>query len=163
MSTLAELLAHETREGELYDVLPDGRLRCYACGPLLSAARGRDRRLQSALQRSRPADGAVGLRRRRAMRSDREEAVLSRASRRAGVQLRHARLRPALRLLPELGHVAGAARSGGGRLRRSKPRPRRSCATRCASARASWSARTTSRSSRANGPSPSSRKRRRPA
>ncbi len=22
----------ETREGELYDVLPDGRLRCYACG-----------------------------------------------------------------------------------------------------------------------------------
>src|SRR5437667_2737007 len=32
MSTLAEVLAHETREGELYDVLPDGRLRCYACG-----------------------------------------------------------------------------------------------------------------------------------
>jgi pyruvate formate lyase activating enzyme len=32
MSTLAELLARETREGELYDVLPDGRLRCYACG-----------------------------------------------------------------------------------------------------------------------------------
>src|SRR6185295_2799796 len=32
MSTLAEVLAHETREGTLYDVLPDGRLRCYACG-----------------------------------------------------------------------------------------------------------------------------------
>jgi len=32
MSTLAEVLARETREGELYDVLPDGRLRCYACG-----------------------------------------------------------------------------------------------------------------------------------
>jgi pyruvate formate lyase activating enzyme len=32
MSTLAELLASETREGELYDVLADGRLRCYACG-----------------------------------------------------------------------------------------------------------------------------------
>ena len=30
--TLAEVLARETREGELYDVLPDGRLRCYACG-----------------------------------------------------------------------------------------------------------------------------------
>src|SRR5215469_901058 len=30
--TLAEMLAHETREGELYSVLPDGRLRCYACG-----------------------------------------------------------------------------------------------------------------------------------
>jgi len=25
MSTLAEVLAKETREGELYDVLPDGR------------------------------------------------------------------------------------------------------------------------------------------
>src|SRR3989442_660740 len=32
MSTLAEVLARETREGELYDVLPDGRLQCYACG-----------------------------------------------------------------------------------------------------------------------------------
>src|SRR4029077_15799606 len=32
MSTLAEVLSRETREGELYDVLPDGRLRCYACG-----------------------------------------------------------------------------------------------------------------------------------
>src|SRR3954449_10649548 len=32
MSSLAEVLAHETRDGELYDVLPDGRLRCYACG-----------------------------------------------------------------------------------------------------------------------------------
>ena len=32
MSTLAEVLARGTREGELYDVLPDGRLRCYACG-----------------------------------------------------------------------------------------------------------------------------------
>jgi pyruvate formate lyase activating enzyme len=32
MSTLAEILSHHTREGELYDTLPDGRLRCYACG-----------------------------------------------------------------------------------------------------------------------------------
>ncbi len=32
MATLAEALAQHTREGELYDVLPDGRLRCYACG-----------------------------------------------------------------------------------------------------------------------------------
>jgi len=32
MSTLAQVLAHETREGELYERLPDGRLRCYACG-----------------------------------------------------------------------------------------------------------------------------------
>jgi pyruvate formate lyase activating enzyme len=32
MSTLAEVLARETRDGELYETLPDGRLRCYACG-----------------------------------------------------------------------------------------------------------------------------------
>jgi pyruvate formate lyase activating enzyme len=32
MSTLKEVLARETRDGELYDTLPDGRLRCYACG-----------------------------------------------------------------------------------------------------------------------------------
>jgi pyruvate formate lyase activating enzyme len=30
--TLAEVLARETREGELCESLPDGRLRCYACG-----------------------------------------------------------------------------------------------------------------------------------
>jgi pyruvate formate lyase activating enzyme len=32
MSTLAEVLARETREGDLYERLPDGRLRCQACG-----------------------------------------------------------------------------------------------------------------------------------
>jgi pyruvate formate lyase activating enzyme len=32
MPTLAEVLAQETREGDLYDVLPDGRLQCQACG-----------------------------------------------------------------------------------------------------------------------------------
>jgi pyruvate formate lyase activating enzyme len=30
--TLAEVLARETREGDLYETLPDGRLRCFACG-----------------------------------------------------------------------------------------------------------------------------------
>jgi pyruvate formate lyase activating enzyme len=32
MATLADVLARETRPGELYETLPDGRLRCYACG-----------------------------------------------------------------------------------------------------------------------------------
>src|SRR6266542_5292862 len=32
MSALAEVLERETRDGELYETLPDGRLRCYACG-----------------------------------------------------------------------------------------------------------------------------------
>jgi pyruvate formate lyase activating enzyme len=43
MSTLGALLARETQEGVLYDVLPDGRLRCYACGhrcPLPNGAAG---------------------------------------------------------------------------------------------------------------------------
>ena len=32
MATLAEVLGEQTREGELYGRLPDGRLQCYACG-----------------------------------------------------------------------------------------------------------------------------------
>jgi pyruvate formate lyase activating enzyme len=32
MSTLAEVLARQTRQGELYETLSDGRLRCFACG-----------------------------------------------------------------------------------------------------------------------------------
>ena len=32
MATLADVLARETRAGELYERLPDGRLRCFACG-----------------------------------------------------------------------------------------------------------------------------------
>jgi len=32
MPALAEMLARETREGELFGVLPDGRLQCHACG-----------------------------------------------------------------------------------------------------------------------------------
>ncbi len=43
MPALADLLAHHTRDGELYDVLADGRLRCYACGhecPLPDGAAG---------------------------------------------------------------------------------------------------------------------------
>ena len=87
-----------------------------------SARRGR--RLQGPLQRGRRAARAVGIRRRHAVRSDREEAVLPRLAGRAGLQLRHARLRPALRLLSELGDVAGAARSRGASRRRATSIPR---------------------------------------
>lgn len=31
-AVLAEVLSHLTREGELYETLPDGRIRCFACG-----------------------------------------------------------------------------------------------------------------------------------
>jgi len=43
MANLADVLARETREGELYETLPDGRLRCTACGhccPLPAGAVG---------------------------------------------------------------------------------------------------------------------------
>jgi pyruvate formate lyase activating enzyme len=43
MAKLADVLARETRVGELYDTLPDGRLRCTACGhccPLPNGAIG---------------------------------------------------------------------------------------------------------------------------
>jgi pyruvate formate lyase activating enzyme len=43
MPTLSETLARATCDGELYDELPDGRLRCYACGhrcPLPAGAIG---------------------------------------------------------------------------------------------------------------------------
>jgi pyruvate formate lyase activating enzyme len=32
LASLAEILGRETREGELYERLPDGRLKCFACG-----------------------------------------------------------------------------------------------------------------------------------
>jgi hypothetical protein len=31
-SPLEDLLARRTREGELYEKLPEGRVRCFACG-----------------------------------------------------------------------------------------------------------------------------------
>jgi pyruvate formate lyase activating enzyme len=43
MAKLADILARETRAGDLYDTLPDGRLRCTACGhccPLPNGAIG---------------------------------------------------------------------------------------------------------------------------
>ena len=83
--------------------------------PPVPDPRRRDGRVQGAIQPRRPAVRAVGLRRRRAVRPGREEAVLPCLSGRARLQLRDARLRSALRLLSELGDVAGAARSRGRR------------------------------------------------
>ena len=67
--------------------------------------------VQSAVQRGRAVDGAARVRERAARGSDREEAVFPRPARGAGAELRHAGLRPALRLLPELAELAGAAGS----------------------------------------------------
>src|SRR6187399_2568052 len=40
MANLADVLARETREGELYETLADGRLRCTACGHCCPLPRG---------------------------------------------------------------------------------------------------------------------------
>ncbi len=81
MSTLADVLARETREGELYDSLPDGRLRCYACGhccPLPEGAIGVCKVRFNDGGRLRVPWGYVGGVQ---CDPDREEAVLSRAPR----------------------------------------------------------------------------------
>ena len=100
--------------------------------PQLQDSRRRPRRVQGALQRRRAPDGAVGLCGRRAVRSDREEAVLSRASR--------ARLRTASACSAAI-CTAATARTGSRRRRcairtrsrrRSTSRPSSSCAMRCA-------------------------------
>src|SRR4029453_19161280 len=70
-------------------------------------------RLQGADESRRTPARAVGLRRRDPVRPDREEALLPRPSRCAGVQLRDARLRPPLLVLSELGDVSGAPRPAG--------------------------------------------------
>src|ERR1051325_1350554 len=41
-SPLQDLLARRTREGELYEKLPEGRLRCFACGHRCLIPPGRD-------------------------------------------------------------------------------------------------------------------------
>src|SRR5258708_24193645 len=41
-SPLADLLARRTRDGELYEKLPEGRLRCFACGHRCLIPPGRD-------------------------------------------------------------------------------------------------------------------------
>ena len=74
-----------------------------------------ERNLQGSLQRRRRVARAARIRGGVATRPDREEAVLSRLSRRAGAVVRNARMRLSLRLLPELGDVASAARSDGPR------------------------------------------------
>ena len=161
MSTLAEVLARETRVGELYETLPDGRLRCYACGHCCPLP-----------------DGAIGVCK---VRFNEGGTLLVPWGYVGGVQCDPIEKKPFFHahpgalaysfgmlgcdlhcgVLPELGHVAGAARSGRGRAAaRGDARGARARRAAAEGARRS-SAPTTSRSSRASGRSPCSRRRRR--
>ena len=161
MATLAEVLARETREGDLYDALPDGRLRCYACGhccPLPEGAVGvcKVRFNQGGRLRCRGVTSAAcsAIRSRRSRSSTRYPGALAYSFGMLGCDLHCAycqnwvtsqALRDPAAVAPPLAAT-----------------PEALVATRSARARASSSAPTTSRSSRANGRSRSSRKPRPP-
>ena len=66
---------------ELVERLPDGRLRCYACGHRCPIPEGREGVCRVRYNEGGVLRGAVGLRRRAPVRSDREEAVLPRPAR----------------------------------------------------------------------------------
>ena len=153
VATLQDVLSARTREAapELVEPLSGERLRCHACGHQCPIPDGAMGVCKVRFNQGGTLLRAVGVRRRRAVRSGREEAVLPRLPWRAGLQLRHARLRSALQLLPELGDVAGAARSAMRSRRRVTSTPRRWSQTRCVRARSCSSRPTTSRSSPPNG------------
>ena len=125
MGTLEAALSIRTAPADpsLVERIDEARIRCLACGhrcPLPDGALGVCKVRFNAGGTLRVPWGYVG---RPAVRSDREEAVLSCPSGRARLQLRHARVRPALCLLPELGDVAGPARSGRTCAARATSRP----------------------------------------
>src|SRR6266850_6683799 len=79
--------------------------------PPLRHFRWPGRHLPGPLQSRWTAAGSTRICRRAPTRPGREEAVLPCAAWIAGDELRYARLRLPLRVLPELGHIAGGTRS----------------------------------------------------
>ena len=102
-SPLADLLARRTREGELYEKLPEDRVRCFACGHRCLIPPGRDGMCRVRFNEGGTLKVPFGYVGRGARRSRGEEAVLPRPARRARPLLRDARLRLPLRLLLRAG------------------------------------------------------------
>ena len=124
-SPLAEALSRRTRAAapELVERLPDGRLRCFACGHRCPIPEGREGVCRVRFNEGgtlRVPWGYVGG---AAVRPDREEAVLPRAAGLRRAVVRDARLRPALR---------ATARTGS---RRSRCATRRRSVSRATSSR----------------------------
>ncbi len=153
---LKDVLESSVRPGTLVEPLDERRIRCVACGhacPLPDGAAGVCKVRFNRGGTLYVPWGYVG-----GVQCDpvEKKPFFHVAARQPGVQLRHAGVRPALRLLPELGDVAGAARSqrgGPAALHRSGDAGPRG---RAASARDCWSRPTTSRSSPPSGRSRSS-------
>ena len=110
MPTLAEQLAGETREAHLYRVRDGNRVECFACGHRCPIPPGFAGVCKVRFNRDGKLYAPFGYVNAAALRPHREEAVLPRPAGHARAQLRHAGLRFALRLLPELGVFPGAAR-----------------------------------------------------
>ena len=117
---LASLLARHTREGELYGTLENDRVRCVACGHRCLIPPGRE-----GICRVRFNEGGVlkvpfGYVAALHVDPVEKKPFFHALPGVARALVRHAGLRPPLRLLPELAHLADAARPE----RRSR-RPRR--------------------------------------
>ena len=108
--TLAEQLARQTREAELYRPLDRNRVECFACGHRCPIPPGFAGVCKVRFNRDGKLYAPYGYVNAVCSRPHRKEALLPRPAGDARAQLRHAGLRPALRILPELGHLAGAAR-----------------------------------------------------
>ena len=164
-TTLGEVLAERTAPAapELIETLPNNARALLLVRPSLQDPRRAEGDLQGPLQRRRRAAECRAATSAALQVDPIEKKPFFHAyPGRAGALVRHARLRLSLRLLPELGDVAGAARSGGRARRRRDVEPARTGASReDSTARRSSPRPTTSRSSPASGRWRCSRRRRR--
>ena len=109
--TLADQLSEQTRESELFETLDDRRLRCLACGHRCPIAAGFAGVCKVRFNRDGKLLAPHGYVNTAQCDPIEKKPFFHVRPGSARAQLRHAGMRPALWLLPELGHVPGAARS----------------------------------------------------